>query len=149
MDKQKQIEEMAKVMAKTIVDELKIDKYWAITIAEVLIKKCYRKIPEGAVVINKDENPCLSCPVPEDIQRDVDCSTICGAVRLGIDWQNQCRVLVKENKQLTKALDEKGKKTAREICGMLDVLDASYKQKRLALSKLKEWIKKNYDLEVK
>jgi hypothetical protein len=74
--------------------------------AAYLVKKGYRRIPKNAVVIDKDENPCLSCPVPEDIQRDVDCSTICGSVRLGIDWQNQCKVLVKENKQLTKELEQ-------------------------------------------
>ncbi len=86
----------------------------------------YRKIPENAVVIDKNENPCLSCPVPEDIQRDVDCSTICGAVRLGIDWQNQCKVLVKENKQLTKALAEKGKETAEKFAERLKSLFDEY-----------------------
>ena len=73
------------------------------------------EVPENAVVIDKNENPCLSCPVPEDIQRDVDCSTICGAVRLGIDWQNQCKVLVKENKLLTKELAQTRKETAEKF----------------------------------
>jgi hypothetical protein len=125
----KQIEEMAKVIKAvkyepfndgkpTYTVGVQMQDFVFALIGEALYNAGYRKIPEGAVVINKDENPCLSCPVPEDIQRDVDCSTICGAVRLGIDWQNQCRVLVKENKQLTKALAEARKETAEKFAEM-------------------------------
>jgi hypothetical protein len=127
MDKQKQIEEMAKVLfdfrnAKSCCEEMDCSLFVEREFtcnecrnATILVNAGCRKIPENAVVINKDENPCLSCPVPEDIQRDVDCSTICGAIRLGINWQNQCKVLVKENKQLTKALTEKGKEIAKKV----------------------------------
>lgn len=66
-----------------------------------------------AKVIDIDENPCMSCPVPTSIREVEDCSTICGAVQLGIDWKNQCRVLVKEyrllekeNAELQKQVDE-------------------------------------------
>ena len=88
--------------------------HWASLIAEEVLKWYQPKIPENAVVIDRNENPCLSCPVPEDLQHNVDCSTICGAVRLGIDWQNQCKVLVKENKQLTKQLAQAREETAEK-----------------------------------
>ena len=110
-DKEKQIEEMAKDYYGYSIDLEDDCKF----VAEEMYNKGYRKISENEVVIDKNENPCLSCPVPEDIQRDVDCSTICGAVRLGIDWQNQCKVLVKENKQLTKELAQARKETAEKI----------------------------------
>lgn len=121
MDKQKQIEELMKDMCADYPCNRICDQYCGMyDYAERAINAGYRKIPENAVVINKDENPCLSCPVPEDIQRDVDCSTICGSVRLGIDWQNQCKVLVKENKQLTKALAETRKETADKLLNKVD-----------------------------
>ena len=122
MDKQNQIEEMSKDLREILrlCAGVKLLDHQVETIAYELSKKYQPKIPENAVVIDKNENPCLSCPVPEYIQRDVDCSTICGAVRLGIDWQNQCKVLVKENKQLTKALAEKGKETAKKFAEMAD-----------------------------
>lgn len=138
MDNQKQIEEMAKDMleygmekyptGESVFTETKLREQFYhvfLTYAEYLIKNGYCKIPKNAVVIDKDENPCLSCPVPEDIQRDVDCSTICGSVRLGIDWQNQCRVLVKENKQLTKELKQLRKKTAEKFAERLSEKDCS------------------------
>ena len=131
MDKQ-MIEEMAKDMleygmekyptGESVFTETKLREqiyHVFLKYAEYLIKNGYCKIPKNAVVIDKDENPCLSCPVPEDIQRDVDCSTICGSVRLGIDWQNQCRVLVKENKQLTKELKQLRKETADKFAERL------------------------------
>lgn len=135
MDKQKQIEEMAKVIEQAMAKARRIlggHNNIAMFYATMLINEGYRKITEGAVVINKDENPCLSCPVPEDIQRDVDCSTICGAVRLGIDWQNQCKVLVKENKKLTKELKQARKETAEKFAERLK-------------AKLDEWLKDNED----
>ena len=64
---------------------------------------------------DKEENPCLTCPVPKDIQNEVDCSTVCGAVFLGIDWQNQCKALVKDLKQVRK-------ETAKEIISYLATL---------------------------
>lgn len=42
------------------------------------------------------KNLCDNCPVPQTTRDTVDCSTVCGAVRAGIDWQKQCEVLVKE-----------------------------------------------------
>jgi hypothetical protein len=49
---------------------------------------------------------------------------------------------------LENLLEECKKRTARQICGMLDVLDCSYKAKGIALKKLKEWIMKEYNTEV-
>lgn len=73
-------------------------------VAKYLLEESQPKLSENQRIIDMNENPCLSCPVPEEIQNDVDCSTICGSVRAGIDWQMQCRVLVKENRQLKKEL---------------------------------------------
>ena len=116
----KQIEEMARILcpcSKSSCDSCIQNGVECIGYREAraFYNAGYRKIPENAVIINKDENPCLSCPVPEDVQRDVDCSTICGAVRLGIDWQNQCKVLVKESKQIIKELKQARKETAEKF----------------------------------
>lgn len=98
-----------------------------------------KKIPEGAVVIDRKENPCLSCPVPTSIRETEDCSTICGAVLLGIDWQNQCRVLVRDYNRLEKDYQQARKETAREIL----------KQGKYCLSSsLREWIIEQYGVEV-
>ena len=111
------------------------------SIARELLEQGYRKLPENSVVIDKNENPCLSCPVPEDIQRNVDCSTICGAVRLGIDWQNQCKVLVKENKQLIKAIKETIEKIYTKIKdSFLMDSENSYK--------LKLWLEEEFGVEI-
>lgn len=134
MKDKKQIEEMAKDIYHAITKECRLNTYGhcndcefnvpentneidcqSYLISKILRRLNYRKLPKNAVVIDLDENPCLSCPVPEDIQRDVDCSTICGAVRLGIDWKNQGKALVKENKKLNKQLEQIREQTAREI----------------------------------
>lgn len=132
----KQIEEMARIIAFDLCPNRHVHAKWGEeaqcysdnnfaectkikNVVDKLYNAGYRKIPENAMVINKDENPCLSCPVPEDLQRSVDCSTICGAVRLGIDWQNQCKVLVKENKQLMKELKQARKETAEKFAERL------------------------------
>ena len=112
--KAKQKQEVENI-AKEVYENSQYSKVMSTEIARYIVKNNYRKIPEGSVVIDKNENPCLSCPVPEDIQRNVDCSTICGSVRLGIDWQNQCKVLVKENKRVRKECTQVRKETVEKI----------------------------------
>lgn len=153
MDKQKQIEEMAKIMLNEGVNVEKIfpsdalkDSLYRIHLedATYLYNAGCRKIPENAVVLTNEEY--------EQV-----CGTVKAHGELLKDLQEAKSVFEEEmeeaQKEFVKQFEENEKeirkKTAREICGMLDVLDASYKQKGLTLSKLKEWIKKNYDLEVK
>ena len=89
-------------------------------IAARLISKGYRKLKDSEVIIDKDELPCYTCPVPQSVRDTCDCSTVCGSIQLGINWQNQCRVLVKElnhkeeevRKELLKELADKA-----EQCG--------------------------------
>lgn len=64
--------------------------------AEEFVDLGYHKLGENDVVIHLNELPCMTCPIPKTVRDTVDCSTVCGAVRGGIDWKNQCRALVKE-----------------------------------------------------
>ena len=123
MDKQKQIEEMENdiavrmAMAKGVAGSMNNGvEGW---LAEYLIEKGWEKIPEGAVVIDRNENPCLSCPVPTGEREIADCSTICGAVQLGIDWKNQCRVLVRDYNRLEKDYKNARKETAEKFAEMV------------------------------
>lgn len=145
-----EIEELQKAKAIEEMEDIISGSWNTRSAAKNLSNAGYRKISENEVVIDKNENPCLSCPVPEDIQRDVDCSTICGAVRLGIDWQNQCKVLVKENKQLTKELAQARKETAEKILRDLYSEATSNVSETVELTTFQiEQLAKQFGLEIK
>lgn len=118
-EKDSQIKEMAKIIENRLIAANNVlgsmnkgEGYW---IAEELLKYYQPKLPDHCVVVDTKENPCLTCPVPEDVQRDCDCSTVCGSVRAGIDWRMQCKVLVKENRQLIRELINKERATVEKF----------------------------------
>lgn len=112
MTKQEQIEGMAQIIFNS---KYKNGDISPLKGANELYNAGYRKIPKNGVIIDKDENPCLSCPVPKSEREIADCSTICGAIQLGIDWKNQCRVLVRDYYRLEQEFKNVRKSIAKEI----------------------------------
>ena len=133
IDEKKKIEELSKDLQKLYEKYGLFDFEW---FAEDLQKLGYSKISKNALVLTREEYDRLLGQY-KNLEINYNCV-----------WEDFRRYEI-ENEILKQNIVVLRKETAREICGMLDVLDASYKQKGLALSELKEWIKNNYDLEVK
>ena len=91
-------EKVIKEMAKIIVEELKIDKHWSLTIAETLIKDNYRKIPEGSVVLTREEYETLKLELAIEKKRADESYT-----------QKEVEEIIASKERI------KSKETAREI----------------------------------
>lgn len=127
MEREKMIEEIARkvCIACGKCKELKADCYLARNIASVMIDDGYRKIPEGDVVLTKEEYERLASYISEERAREIfheETEKLKEKIRkdtateifnelfdnMQVDSENGCKVYVFEAKEFKKIAKERG-----------------------------------------